>query len=293
MKRMNEWILLLAFATAGSLVSLLGGLFLLYSKRGAKRLQRFAVPFAAGALLAASFFDLLPDAVERAGAGILGWVLAGFLLFFVMERFLRWFHHHHEHESPQDQANRSLIVIGDTLHNFIDGLAIGAAFLVSPATGIITTLAIAAHEIPQEIGDFGYLLSKGMSKKRVLLVNIISAVATVVGAVLVFGVGQTLSLPIDVLLALTAGFFIYIAAADIIPTIHQKANAREANMETITLVAAVILVSFTTFQLHNLIEHDHGSDVHNHSHHEEAATPEAEGSHSEAHDHDTEPDHHH
>lgn len=257
MRAMNEWLLLLLFALAGSVVSLLGGLFLLYSKRGAQRLQRFAVPFAAGALLAASFFDLLPDALGHGGTDVLIWALVGFLTFFVMERFLRWFHHHHEHEGGHDQANRSLIIIGDTLHNFIDGLAIGAAFLVSPATGIITTLAIAAHEIPQEIGDFGYLLSKGMAKKRVLLVNVFSALATVVGAVLVFGAGQAIQLPTEVLLALTAGFFIYIAASDIIPTIHQKANTREANIETVTLLAAVVLVGFTTVQLHKLIEPNH------------------------------------
>jgi zinc and cadmium transporter len=261
---MNEWLLLLFFALVGSVFSLLGGLLLLTNWRGARRLQKFAVPFAAGALLAASFFDLLPEAIENSNGSVLIWSLVGFLLFFIMERFLRWFHHHHEHENNTDQANRSLIIIGDTLHNFIDGLAIGAAFLVSPTTGIITTIAIAAHEIPQEIGDFGYLLSKGMPKRRVLLVNFFSALATVVGAVIVFGLGQSFALPLGMVMALTAGFFIYIAASDIVPTIHQK-DSRTANVETLVLLISVGLIGFTTTQLHGFIE-TQASHTHEDSH---------------------------
>ncbi|MGH7196602.1 MAG: ZIP family metal transporter [Candidatus Saccharimonadales bacterium] len=252
---MSTWFHVIFFALIGSVFSLIGGIYLLYGKRGAMLLQKIAVPFAAGALLAASFFDLLPEAFEEGEVRtILQWTLVGFLFFFASERFLRWFHHHHEHESGQDQANRSLIVIGDTLHNFIDGLAIGAAFLVNPATGIVATLAIAAHEIPQEIGDFGLLLSKGMKRKKVLLVNIASAAVTVIGASLVFGFGEALQLPVDVMLALVAGFFIYIAAADIIPTIHQKESARLANWQTLVLLVAVVLVAFTTVSLHEVLE---------------------------------------
>lgn len=256
---MSDWFLLIFFALVGSVFSLAGGIYLLYSKVGARYLQKMAVPFAAGALLAASFFDLLPEAMHDADETILWWALGGFLLFFVMERFLRWFHHHHEHQGDADQANRSLVIVGDTLHNFIDGLAIGAAFLVSPVTGIVTTLAVAAHEIPQEIGDFGLLLSKGMRRSRVLLINLLSALATLVGAVLVFGVGQSLELPINVLLAITAGFFIYIAASDIIPTIHQK-DARLGNIQTIILLIAVVLVAVTTTQLHQIIDSGHSTD---------------------------------
>ncbi len=265
---MNEWLLLIFFALIGSIFSLLGGLYLLYSKVGARYLQKMAVPFAAGALLAVSFIDLLPEAVEAGDDRTLWWALVGFLLFFVMERFLRWFHHHHEHDTKEDQANRALIIVGDTLHNFIDGLAIGAAFLVSPATGVVTTLAVAAHEIPQEIGDFGLLLSKGMKRSRILLVNCFSALATIVGAIIVFGAGQQLSLPMPVLLALTAGFFIYISASDIIPTIHQKENARLSNIQAAILLIAVVLVGYMTLQLHQFIDsrqHTNASHYHEHA----------------------------
>lgn len=251
----HEWLQLIFFALAGSTVSLMGGLYLLFGGKGALKLQKVAVPFAAGALLAASFFDLLPEALELGEARtVLTWTLVGFLFFFVIERGLRWFHHHHEHEGGHDQANRSLIVVGDTVHNFIDGLAIGAAFLVSPATGIITTFAVAAHEIPQEIGDFGLLLNKGMARGRIVLVNITSALATVVGAALVFGLGAGYHLQTDLLLAVTAGFFIYIAAADIIPTIHQKRNTRLANWETAILIGGTLLVGAVTTLLHTVIE---------------------------------------
>lgn len=251
----SAWWQVIVFSLIGSVVSLVGGIYLLYGKAGAVKLQKIAVPFAAGALLAASFFDLLPEALEGGAVkSVLTWTLVGFLFFFATERGLRWFHHHHEHEASGDQANRSLIVVGDTVHNLLDGLAIGAAFLVHPATGIITTLAIAAHEIPQEIGDFGLLLSKGMRRSRVLLVNLFSALATVVGAVLVFGFGENLALPVDTLLAVTAGFFIYIAAADIIPTIHQKQNTRRANWETAILIGSTVILAITITFVHRLID---------------------------------------
>ena len=266
---MNEWLLLIAAATFGSVVSLLGGVYLLYGKWGVHRLQRVAVPFAAGALLAAAFVDLLPEAIEGGDVhdvrNILLIVLVSFLVFFLLERTLSWFHHHHEHHDklPQSRRHPSLIVIGDTLHNVIDGLAIGAAFLVSPATGIITTIAIAAHEIPQEIGDFGLLLAKGMRRRNVLLVNLLSAFATIAGAVLVYGTGGMLPLSEPVLLAITAGFFIYIAASDIVPTIHAEPKRRVANLQAAVLIIGVLFVSITTTAVHGAIGgHDDAGHQH-------------------------------
>ena len=260
---MNDWLILLAATTFGSLISLVGGVYLLYGKWGVAKLQRIVVPFAAGALLAAAFFDLLPEAFEEGEARhVLTVTLIGFLFFFVLERSLSWFHHHHE-ESGDTHAHRrnsSLIIIGDTLHNFIDGLAIGAAFLVSPATGIVTTIAIAAHEVPQEIGDFGLLLSKGMRKRRILMINAISALVTVVGAAIVFGAGDNLPIPHTTLLAATAGFFLYIAASDIIPTIHAEPRRIIANVQTIVLIAGVVFVGVTTQAVHSFLPHEGGHE---------------------------------
>ena len=148
------------FSLIGGVISLIGGLLLLSSKQNAHKLALYATPFAAGALLAAAFIDLLPEAAHMGSFDVaLYATLGGILLFFMLERFLRWFHHHHEHEhdasTKQTDPKVPLIVIGDTVHNFIDGIAIAAGFLVDPTTGLIVTLAVAAHEIPQEIGDFG------------------------------------------------------------------------------------------------------------------------------------------
>jgi len=267
---MNDWIILIAAATIGSIISLIGGLYLLYGKWGVRKMQRVAVPFAAGALLAAAFFDLLPEAFEAGEArDVLTVTLVGFLVFFILERSLSWFHHHHEEEDghTHERRNSSLIVIGDTLHNFIDGLAIGASFLVSPATGIITTIAIAAHEIPQEIGDFGLLLSKGMKRRQVVIVNVVSALATVVGAALVFGAGDALPISQPTLLAATAGFFLYIAASDIIPTIHAEPKRFVANVQTIVLIGGVVFVAITTQFAHSFLPHEAHTDDHHETEH--------------------------
>lgn len=281
---MNEWLILILSVAVASLISLVGGLYLLYGKKGAAKLQEFAVPFAAGALLSATFFDLLPESFEVNGStDIFIWILVGFLGFFLMERFLRWFHHHHEHEGSADQSNRNLIIIGDSLHNFIDGLAIGAAFLVSPATGIAVTLAVAAHEIPQEIGDFGLLLKKGMKKSSILWVNVVTALLTVVGAAIVYGFGQSAGFPTEVLLALTAGFFIYIAASDIIPSIHRQESSRQSNVQALVLIFGVIIVMLTTNIAHSFIHGQSHNEDANNSHHIEEA--DHEDSHEEAFDH--------
>ena len=246
---MDGWILLLLAATAGSALSLIGGLYLLYGKKGVTTLRVYSVPFAAGALLAAAFFDLLPETIDSAAkpANAMTIVLIGFLLFFILERSLSWFHHHHDDDAGQPaghgRRNASLIIIGDTVHNFIDGLAIGAAFLVSPGLGLITTIAIAAHEVPQEIGNFGLLLAKGMARKKVLLVNGLIAVATIIGAALVYGLGGVLPVSETWLLGITAGFFIYIAASDIIPTIHAAPSRQSANIQTLVLLGGVVSVA--------------------------------------------------
>ncbi len=238
-------LIVLFWATIGSFFSLLGGIAMLRTKSVREKVIELALPFGAGALLAAAFLDLLPEAFELSeNDNLLTIALGGFLLFFVLERLLGWFHHHHhddETHGVRDKTHTNLVIIGDTLHNLIDGIAIGAAFLVSIPTGIITAVAVAAHEIPQEIGDFGILLGKGMKASRVLLVNLLSSLATVVAALLVFVVGSENFLPLPTLLALAAGMFIYIAASDIIPDIHEKPH-RQALRQSLTLLLGVFVV---------------------------------------------------
>lgn len=247
------------FSLAGGLISLIGGIVLLASKKRAYQLALYATPFAAGALLSAAFLDLLGEAAhEGAIDTALTYTLVGIIVFFLLERFLRWFHHHHDHDDDKKDPNISLIVIGDIMHNVIDGIAIAAGFLVSPSTGIIATLAVAAHEIPQEIGDFGLLLHKGLSRRNVILVNVFSALATTGAAVIFFVLGHGLEIPLGIVLGLVAGFFIYIAVSDIIPSIHKHEEKVFAGPQTLLLIVGAIFVGLTTTALHDYVDPDHG-----------------------------------
>jgi zinc and cadmium transporter len=238
-------IFLILATVIGSLLSFVGGLLLLRSKKRRQQALLLTLPFGAGALLAASFFDLLPESFELGDpADMLLWALIGFTGFFILERLASWFHHHHDHKDTSRNApQRQLIIIGDILHNTIDGLAIGAAFVVSVPTGIITTLAVSAHEIPKELGTFALLLSRGWKDRTVLIANLLTAIATVIAAVTVFLLGTAGELSIGPLLALTAGFFIYIAASDIIPDIHEQPR-RIGTIQALTLVVGIVVVGF-------------------------------------------------
>lgn len=229
----------------GSSISLLGGSLLFTTKKRREQAILIAMPFGAGALLAATFFDLLPEAFELGDPRqLLLWALVGFTAFFLLERTAGWFHHHHEHESgAKASSQRWLIVIGDLMHNAIDGVAIGAAFLANPALGFITTVAVSAHEVPKELGTFAMLLSRGWRDRTVLLANVATAVATIVMAVLVYVLGSSQHLPVDILLAMTAGFFLYVAASDIIPDIHEQPQ-KTGMVQALALVTGVVLVGW-------------------------------------------------
>ncbi|HEX4662083.1 MAG TPA: ZIP family metal transporter, partial [Candidatus Saccharimonadales bacterium] len=172
---------------------------------------------------------------------ILYFVLTGFIGFFIFERSATWFHQHHEHPQNRDKTHGKLIITGNILHNAIDGVALGAAFLVDIPTGVITTIAIAAHEIPKEIAEFGLLLAKGYSNRKTLAMNIAAALATLITTIGVFILGKSEPVPVAPLLGLTAGFFIYIAASDIIPDIHEQPK-RLANIQTVMLLLGIMIV---------------------------------------------------
>lgn len=241
------------WALIGGLFSLVGGALLLSRAKLARGLAHYATPFAAGALLGAAFFDLLPEAVEiNAEGAAFRWAVIAMLSFFLLEHYLHWFHHHHEHkEGLHRRATTPMIITGDTLHNAIDGIAIGAAFLISVPTGIVTAIAVAAHEIPQEIGDFGILLKNGMRRSRVLLWNALSALATLLAALATFWLGTADRLPLGAILGLSAGMFIYIAASDLIPTIHEEAKGRFAHLPIALLIIGVLTVGAVTEIAHN------------------------------------------
>lgn len=286
------------WSLVGGLFSISAGAILLANKKFAQKIGVTLTPFAAGALLAAAFLDLLPEALEITGNNAaFRWAIAGILIFFLLEQYLHWFHHHHEHEGKEyKKPTASLIIIGDTLHNAIDGVAIGAAFVINPAVGIITALAVAAHEIPQEIGDFSILLKSGMRRGKVLFWNAVSSLSTVIAAVYTFYLGNQESLPLGPILGLSAGLFIYIAASDLIPTIHEESKGKFAKLPALLIILGVLTVGLLTEIAHEKIHestHDHeqthqeSSDRHNNVHDEDDHNKEHEHrDHSEEHTHE-------
>lgn len=256
---MDTLTYIIVFTLMGSVGALIGGVILLSREQFAIRISHFLASFAAGVLLGAAFVDLLPEALEHAEElgseiNIFGWVLTGILAFFLAERFIHWFHHHSNHsEKAHLEEKKSvvpLIIFGDTFHNFIDGAAIAATFMIDIQLGMITTLAVAAHELPQEIGDFGLLLHRGMSRIKVLQVNVLSALSALVGAILTYFLGAVVEGFLPAMLSLAAGFFIYIALSDLIPEIHGEDRKDVAFWETVLLLLGVAVIWIAVSILH-------------------------------------------
>ncbi|MCM8797528.1 MAG: ZIP family metal transporter [Candidatus Omnitrophica bacterium] len=213
-----------------SLISLVG-VFTLFMKN--KDIQGLLFPligFSAGALIGSSFLHILPEALLKTNntAALFYIVISGIVLFFLMEKYFYW---RHCHEGVcKVHVFTYLNLVGDALHNFIDGMAIAASFLISVKIGFVTTCAIILHEIPQELGDFGVLIYGGITKKKALFYNFISALASLLGALTGYIVADASSYFSVFVLPLTAGGFIYIAASDLIPEIHKESNRKRSNL---------------------------------------------------------------
>lgn len=225
---MIEPILLGLLAGACSLV---GGAILLIHSKAFTRWMTPLIAFAAGAFLSVSFLDLLPEAVEAVDEPhpVFIAVLVGFFIFFALERFLMTYVRAHADQTEHGDHTESLpllIVLGDSLHNFLDGIVIALAYVANPALSLATTLAIVAHEIPQEIGDFAILLDRGWTKKRIFLVNLLSSLLSVVGVLVGLSMASFFESSLPYLLAGVGGIFVYIAASDLIPEIHHRAGHR-------------------------------------------------------------------
>lgn len=219
-----------------SLISFVGILTLTFKRQWLDKTLVLLISLSAGTLLGDSFIHLLPEAIEASGELSLGislLVLSGILGFFILEKFILW-HHHHSIETPEDHEKnhhtheicdhktlRAMNFLGDTFHNLLDGMIIAASFLVDPIVGLSTTLAVILHEIPQEIGDFGIFIHTGFTPKRALLLNFLSGIFAVLGAVFVLLAGKYSESFIQALIPLTAGAFIYIGASDLIPELKK------------------------------------------------------------------------
>ncbi len=248
-----HWILLSTLFSAILSVSAAAALAYRATQAHVARLIGYAV----GALLGAAFLEILPHAVESSPSihQLSATVLGGILMFFLLEKFVLWRHCHiesceaHDQLTPHGDHGRTgmMILIGDTFHNFVDGILIAAAFMTDIQLGIVTTIAIIAHEIPQEVGDFVILLHSGFSRFRALLFNLTSSVATLIGGLLAYLALQSVQAMVPPLLGLAAASMIYISVADLIPGLHKRPEI-SATVEQVLLiglgVSTIVLVRF-------------------------------------------------
>lgn len=235
----SVWTSTLVAVLAVSLVSLVGILGLVAREAFLRRLLPLLVSFAVGALLGDALLHILPELAEDGGltTGISIVVVVAIVFFFVLEKFI---HLHHRLDSPAHGHIHPVALnnlVGDGIHNFVDGAIVAGAFLVNPRLGIATTAAVALHEIPQEMGDLGVLVHAGLTPRRAVVYNLASALAAILGAVLTLGLEGAVGGLERPLLALSAGAFIYIAGADLIPELHRATDLRTSITQFVGVVA--------------------------------------------------------
>jgi zinc and cadmium transporter len=249
----NLLLWILGTSLAGGALSIVAAALFAFSARGAW--VPALISYAIGALLGAAFLEVLPHAIEASGSAsaTAGTVLAGILGFFVLEKLVLWRHCHSEgceahdgHHSAGHQGDHGrsglMILVGDTFHNFVDGVLIAAAFLQSVPLGVVTAIAIIAHEIPQEVGDFLILLHSGFSRAKAFAFNLLSSFATVVGALLAYSGLTHLQQAVPIFLALAAASMIYVAVADLIPGLHKRPELAATAQQVVLILLGVLSI---------------------------------------------------
>jgi len=255
------WILF-ATLSAGLLSAAAASAVLLIPDRTRARLLPALLSFAIGALLGAAFLGLLPHALAHSPGGplpITATLLGGILLFFLLEKMVLWRHCHHEgceahdHDNPslsqKPSASGALILLGDTTHNFLDGIVIGSAFLIDVRVGIMTTIAVTAHEIPQELGDFAILLHNGYSRSRALTLNLLVSLTTVAGGLLAYFAFADMATALPYLMALASASFLYVAVADLIPGLHQRLEWHVTLQQLLLISTGIGVIALTQHSL--------------------------------------------
>ena len=232
-----------------SLVSFIGVFTLGISDKKIEKYLEAMVAFAAGALLGDVFIHLMPELGETGfSTGISITILLGMVTFFVLEKIIHWHHCHHLKHEKSCESFGYMSLTGDALHNIIDGLILGGAFLVNPVVGFSTAIAIFLHELPQEIGDFGILLKSGFTKKKALVFNFIISLTSFLGAIIAVILGSSISGLTNFFIAFAAGSFLYIAGTDLLPQLHKKFSKKQALVQIffivlgITIMASLLLI---------------------------------------------------
>lgn len=242
------WIYSLVSVTVISLISLIGVLALAFREEKIKKVSLFLVSFAVGGLFGDALIHLLPESFEKLGLnlGTSLLIILGILLFFVLEKFLKW-QHCHEIDCPDHARSfASMSLIGDAVHNLIDGLLVAASFTVSLPVGLATTLAVIFHEIPQELGNFGILIHSGLSVRKALFFNFLTALTAILGAVMTLVIGSRIQGFSLILLPITAGGFLYVAGSDLLPELHRELKISTSLGQMILMLAGVGLMALLT-----------------------------------------------
>lgn len=238
------WLYTIVSVFLVSLISLIGVIALALNEKKIRSILLFLVSFSTGALLGDVFIHILPELSEEAGLTLNTsvFILIGILLFFILEKFVCWRHCHvptsESHPHPVGVIN----LVGDGLHNFIDGAVIAGSFMVSPALGIATTLAVVFHEIPQEIGDFSILIHAGYTKIQAIFFNFLSALLAIAGALLVLIIGSPSTFFISMILGFTAGGFIYLAGSDLIPELHKETKIHKSLIQLFAIIFGIFIM---------------------------------------------------
>jgi zinc and cadmium transporter len=237
----SVYVTALGLSALGSLGGvLMAGLFLFVGDRLRPRVVPWLISYAVGTLLGAALLGLLPQALESlTPTSVFGTMLGGIVVFFVLEKLVLWRHCHDDHECAIHRSTAPLIVIGDAFHTLVDGVAIASAVMVSPPLGVTTALAVAAHEIPQEVGDVAILLGAGIGRWKALGLNILSGLAGIVGAAAMLLFARSLPSLLPYALAFAAGNFLYVAMADLIPSLHRGGLDASAVRQVVLMAAGI------------------------------------------------------
>jgi zinc and cadmium transporter len=243
------WIYTIISVLMVSLISLVGVFALSFDQKKLYKVLIYLVSFSAGTLMGDAFLHLIPEAFENSGNSvqISFSILGGILIFFLIEKSIRWRHCHEEPCEDHPHPFSYVILFGDSIHNFIDGMIIAASFLVSIPLGIATTTAVIFHEIPQEIGDFASLVYAGFSRGKALLFNFITALTAVLGAILILAINLNVANLTSFLVPFAAGGFIYIAGTDLIPELHKHRGLKASFWQTLAFVLGIGLMAGLLF----------------------------------------------
>ena len=233
-----------------SIISLIAIFALAIKEEVLKKFLIYMVSFSTGALFGGAFIHLLPEVVSKVGftLSVSLYALSGILFSFIIEKFVHWRHcHHTEHTDEHVHSFALMNLFGDGVHNLIDGLIIGASYLVSIPAGIATTIAVVLHEIPQEIGDFGVLLHGGFSRKKALFLNFATALTSVIGAIIALSIGAYTENLTNFLVPFAAGSFIYIAGSDLIPELHKETSIKRSLGQLLALILGILIMALFVF----------------------------------------------